>query len=65
MLDAFIIDQLRREREGRQWEPVPLELPVPPARPPEADGTGSADDGDEPSGRGVVIIDNTGVSTTL
>ena len=61
MLDAFIIEQLKRKREEKQWEPIPLELPVPDStqqRPEQADD-GERDD------RGVVIIDNDGMVAKL
>jgi hypothetical protein len=58
MLDAFIIEEIkRREREeGRDDRPV-VELPV-PAPPPEADRE-DRDKRDRPD-RGVVIIDYAG-----
>ena len=57
MLDAFIIDQLRQEREREQWEPIPLHLPLPMREPPpERSDNGPANE-DEESGRGIHIID--------
>ena len=56
MLDAFIIDQLRKEREEGQWEPVPLELPLPSSQRPEFDEAGEEKGDVEDSSRGVVII---------
>ena len=57
MLDAFIIDQLHKEREKEQWEPIPLHLPL-PIREPDREGV---DDGpaneDVESDRGIHIID--------
>jgi hypothetical protein len=58
MLDAFIIEEIkRREREhGREDRPV-AELPLP--QPPPAP-SGAGDDGPPPQpDRGVVIIDYT------
>jgi len=62
MLDAFIIEQLRREQEPRRWSPLPLELPLPPARDPDEWDSGEAD---EPSRRGVLIIEPDGSSASL
>ncbi len=71
MLDAFIIDKLKKEREKKERQPyVPLELPVPeavdqndPAPPqPEINDDKKTDtdttvpDDDKPR-RGVVIIE--------
>lgn len=58
MLDAYVIDEIkRREREkGRDDRPV-IELPIPAPAPVRAPDRG----GDEPNGdRGVVIIDYSG-----
>ncbi len=61
MLDAFVIEEIRRrERErGRDDRPV-VELPIPvphdPAHSDERDGGGAPEQPD----RGVVIIDYTG-----
>jgi len=56
MLDAFIIEEIkRREREqGREDRPS-VELPVPEPKPPDQGGGGAP----EPPDRGVVIIDYT------
>lgn len=59
MLDAFIIDQLRREREQRQWEPIPLHLPLPELPPADPD-TVPANEDEEADERGVLIIDSYG-----
>lgn len=57
MLDAYIIEQIKRERQKKQWEPVPLELPLPsPLHYPET-ADESDDDVDD---RGVVIIEPDG-----
>ena len=55
MLDAFVIEEIRRRERERIREDRPVvELPVPlPNHPPEADG---GDTGRVPD-RGVVIID--------
>ncbi len=54
MLDAFIIDQLRKEREKEQWEPVPLHLPIPIEERPNSEYD-KDQDGD--SNGGIMIID--------
>jgi hypothetical protein len=56
MLDAFIIEEIRRrDREvGREDRPA-IELPLPPGEPEPTSGEGSP----EPPERGVVIIDYT------
>ena len=62
MLDAFIIEQLRRDREPRRWSPLPLDLPLPPVKAPDEQ------DLDEPDGadrRGVLIIEPDGSSASL
>lgn len=57
MLDAFIIDQLRQERDKEQWEPIPLHLPLPLREPPPREIDTEPANEDEESHRGVVIID--------
>lgn len=64
MLDAFIIDQLRRERERKQWEPIPLHLPL-RSPPPEDSETVPANEDEEGDDRGVVIIDKFGKTERL
>ncbi|HZY04075.1 MAG TPA: hypothetical protein VFF02_11300 [Anaeromyxobacteraceae bacterium] len=56
MLDAFVIEEIkRREGErGRDNRPV-VELPLPSPRPPSEEGTQNGE-GESPD-RGVVIID--------
>ncbi len=58
MLDAFIIEQLRRERERRQQQEagVPLELPLPQA-PPAEPGEPAEGPDPEPPDRGAIIIE--------
>lgn len=58
MLDAFIIDKIRRERESREQSRVPLqiEVPRPHGRAPEDLGRREHEEDQE---RGVVIIDFT------
>lgn len=55
MLDAFIIEKIRREEEQRRYERLPLriERPSPPRRPSPDDKR----DDDEQRDRGVVIIE--------
>jgi len=55
MLDAYVIEEIkRRERERVRDERPVIELPLPPPSPARApDGTGGDRDGE----RGVVIID--------
>jgi hypothetical protein len=56
MLDAYVIEEIKRRERGRERDDRPaVELPVPPAdRPPDGDpGDQPGDDAD----RGVVIID--------
>ena len=57
MLDAFVIEEIkRRERErGRDDRPV-VELPLPGPQAPADEGSQNSGEG-EPPDRGVVIID--------
>ncbi|MBI5066729.1 MAG: hypothetical protein HZB56_00710 [Deltaproteobacteria bacterium] len=56
MLDAFVIEEIKRREQERHREERPsLELPVPPPPPAHSDDP----DGHEPPGSGVVIIDYT------
>jgi hypothetical protein len=55
MLDAYVIDEIKRRERGQQREDRPVvELPVPP-RPERAPSHEKEDDGGRPGG--VVIID--------
>ncbi len=55
MLDAFVIEEIRRrERERSRDDRPSVELPVPPPPPAHSD---EGDTGGESPGRGVVIID--------
>ncbi|MCP4867649.1 MAG: hypothetical protein GY898_02895 [Proteobacteria bacterium] len=60
MLDAFIIEKIKREQEQAQSERMPLQIPTPrrpdPSRPSTWEDDRRRDD-DEPRDRGVVIID--------
>lgn len=58
MLDAYIIDKIRRERESREGERIPLHIEVPrdDAFEPDRDRE-RRDRDDEHTDRGVVIID--------
>ena len=56
MLDAFIIEEIRRRertREDRDRPAVELPLPVPDERPPRRSNT----EDEAPPQRGVVVID--------
>ena len=57
MLDAFIIEEIKRrdQTDRREDRPV-VELPV-PSIPPAPSRSDRAPDGDRPPDRGVVIID--------
>ncbi len=55
MLDAYIIDKIREQREDRReggFIPARIDAPAPPPRHPDQDR-----DDDEPRERGTVIID--------
>jgi len=58
VLDAYIIEKIKRDQEHSQVERVPLQIPVPqypePSRPRWEDKTRKDD---ESSDRGVIIID--------
>jgi hypothetical protein len=59
MLDAFIIDRIRRERQQREPSRLPLKVEI-PERPPHRDGQREGDrrpESDDAPQRGVVIID--------
>ena len=62
MLDAFIIEQLRRDREQRRWSPLPLELPIPPVQDPDGPELDPTDPSDR---RGVLIIEPDGSTASL
>ncbi len=54
MLDAYVIEEIkRRERERTRDDRPAVELPIPPPAPPAREGDG----GDRKDDRGVVIID--------
>ena len=55
MLDAFIIEQLERERRQREWEPERLELPLAPLQAPDVN-RGDGEAATEEPERGVEII---------
>jgi hypothetical protein len=60
VLDAFIIDELRRREQGEREETIRprLELPLDDRRPPPNNGNGDRrDEDDDDADRGVVIID--------
>jgi hypothetical protein len=57
MLDAYVIEEIKRRDRDRSRDDRPVvELPLPPATPP---GPGRKDD-DREDDRGVVIIDYSG-----
>jgi hypothetical protein len=57
MLDAFIIEEIKRRDRGQSRDDRPVvELPVPAPPPPDREQRRDDDDGDG-GGRGVVIID--------
>ena len=57
MLDAYVIEEIkRREREKSRDDRPVVELPVPPPPSPDDAPDSTPDDGEE-SDRGVVIID--------
>ncbi len=59
MLDAYIIDRKRRERESREQSRVPLRIEVPrPAVTPENQPPELPED-EEVTERGIVIVDFT------
>jgi hypothetical protein len=56
MLDAYVIEEIkRRERERERDDRPAIELPVPPPAPP--DGPRDSGEHDDGGDRGVVIID--------
>lgn len=56
MLDAYIIEQIRKRDDERRriYERPAIELPLEPLRPPEEDGR---TDDEPPEPRRVIIID--------
>jgi len=59
MLDAYVIEEIkRRERERNRDERPAIELPLPQRAPPARPG--SAPEEDRKDDRGVVIIDYSG-----
>ena len=57
MLDAFIIEKIRRDRESRsnqQQIPLHVEIPMEPSR---RDDPRARREEDEPNKRGVTIVD--------
>lgn len=56
MLDAYVIDEIKRRDRGQRRDDRPVvELPVPPPRPERAPSHEKEDDDGRPGG--VVIID--------
>lgn len=56
MLDAFIIDRIKKEKEQNNGQQVPLHIIVPPHQPNDER---EIPETDEPSGRGCEVIDFT------
>jgi hypothetical protein len=57
MLDAYVIEEIKRRERGRDRDERPaLDLPLPPPPAPGRDGR----DDDRKDDRGVVIIDYSG-----
>jgi hypothetical protein len=60
MLDAYVIEEIKRRERGRERDERPaLDLPLPPPAAPGAPGRDERDD-DRKDDRGVVIIDYSG-----
>jgi hypothetical protein len=60
MLDAYVIEEIKRRERGRGREDRPVvELPLPPSAP---SAPGTADDERKKDDRGVVIIDYSGTA---
>lgn len=57
MLDAFIIERIRNEREESRGARIPLRIEIPAPRPPEPEQRPAPQNADEE--RGVVTIDFT------
>jgi hypothetical protein len=58
MLDAYVIEEIKRRERGKSRDDRPVvELPLPPATPR---GPADRDEDDEDTDRGVVIIDYSG-----
>ena len=58
MLDAFIIEEIKRRERGREERPA-LELPLPTPPPAHSESDPERPDKPEKPGDGVVIIDYT------
>ena len=56
MLDAFIIEEIRKREQERDSQRPRLDLPLPEPRPQRQNDTGEQQEDDAPQ-RGVVIID--------
>lgn len=59
MLDAYIIDRMRRERESREPVRTPLRIEVPRPEVTHDERPLERERDDEPVERGVVIVDFT------
>lgn len=60
MLDAYVIEEIKRRERGKERDERPaLEIPLPPAPSPDRDHDDDRSD-DRDRDRGVVIIDYSG-----
>lgn len=57
MLDAYIIDRIRREREQERDVRIPLHIEPPPPPDPRAEDDERGEETDDGGNRGSVVID--------
>lgn len=57
MLDAFIIEKIKREQERNDSERVPLRIEQPPPPSERRRPSWQSDDEEAPPERGVIVID--------
>ncbi len=58
MLDAYIIERIRQQRERQEPVHEPLRVEIPLQRPPD-EPRGDDEQGDREPHRGVIVIDET------